>query len=180
MWAFAYLTATVLVVIAIGVGVSASWWTEPAGPPVPSGVLHEYGPPGYRFAATFPGKARCWQGPWSLHYCESAKGVETPFATYVFLVEVSNLVAIPKKYRPSSPLSGASGRQVRFGRAHGVVGPTECQEVGQAPHLQQNCAIDMIVTDGATVWDVVTSETFVKVNTHPMTRFLESFRPIEG
>jgi hypothetical protein len=179
MRAFAYLTVAVLVAIAIGVGVSASSWTEPTGPPVPPGVLHEYGPPGYRFEASFPGKARCWQGVWHIHYCESAKPA-SPFPKYVFMVEVANLAAFPKKYRPSNPLSGATGTEVRFGRAHGFVEPTQCQEVGQAPHVQQNCAIEMIVTDGATVWDVVTSETFVSVDTHPMTQFLESFRPIEG
>jgi hypothetical protein len=38
----------------------------------------------------------------------------------------------------------------------------------------------MIVTDGVTVWDVVTAETFATVNTRPMTEFLDSFRPIES
>ncbi len=179
MRAFVYLTVAVLVVIAIGVGVSASSWTEPTGPPVPSGVLRDYGPPDYRFEASFPGKATCWEEGQILHFCSSVKP-ESPFPEYVFMVEAWNIKGFLKKFLRASPLAGVKGEQVRFGRAHGVIEPTECMEVGQAPHLQQNCAIDMIVTDGATVWDVVTSETFVSVNTRPMTRFLESFRPIEG
>jgi hypothetical protein len=59
------LAVLVVIAIGVGVGVSASGWKEPlSGPPVPSGVLREYGPPGYRFVTSFPGKARCRQDVW--------------------------------------------------------------------------------------------------------------------
>jgi len=174
--AFVYLTATVLAAIAIGVGVSASSWSAPvSGPPVPSAVSHEYGPPGYRFEASFPGKVACVPGIFRTRQCLSGKrGVDT------FLVDVYKFDAEPAKYRPSGPLVNARGKTVRFGRVHGVVAPVRCTEVGQISHVQQQCSAAMIVTDGVTVWDVVTAETFATVNTRPMTEFLDSFRPIES
>jgi hypothetical protein len=84
--AFLYLTATVLVAIAIGVGVSASSWREPT----------QYGPPGYRFLASYPGKVTCTSIP-SPMFGQSLMGEECQsgrFSAEWFDVEVINVTVL--------------------------------------------------------------------------------------
>jgi hypothetical protein len=167
----------VLVVIGIGVGVSAASWSGwGIGPPVPTGVLRDYGPPGLRFKARFPGRVTCERIPPSTVWetpeitCWSGESrVEGFGVTVTKIPSDTSLVLAP-------PPPGSE--TVRFGRAHGDRTRIGCIPMKKDGHSDQWCTADLIVTNGTNYWTVEAMETFEWVNTQPMTQFLSSFRPI--
>jgi hypothetical protein len=161
--------------IMVGAGVACSGCTNgptvAAGPNLTLGRLKVYGAPGYRFKVRFPGVMHCSPRPFDTRLC-----LTHPSALYSFLVEVSKFYAEPSRYRPSSPWANAHGESIAFGAIHGRSTGISCQESGK----DQQCSASMLVSDGRTIWYLVASETFARVNTVPMKEFLASFRPLEG
>ena len=173
----------ILLLLAIGSGLGlwlANSSTGIFGPTITLGSLATYGPPGYRFEARFAARPRCSVGIYHSRQCE-----DTKWERYTFLVIVTKLSAIPARFRPSDLIGGTQGVIVEFGRSHGrpIRGrrtSIQCESVGDPSRPNQKCSATLLVTDGKTVWDVVTSETFGRVDTEPMTEFLDAFRPTEG
>jgi len=177
MRGFLYLAATVLVAIAIAVGVSASFWN---GPP-------EYGPPGYRFLASFPGKVTCkrypppiFRQPLMTEDCQSDHFPD------VFQVEVFKLATLRAIARSGHGLF-ATGRgtvhatTVSYGQhVYGQEWPIFCSPMGKARPVKRQCFLTIYATDRTTGWSVTALETSAKVNPQAMKDFLESFQPIEG
>lgn len=173
----------ILLLVAIGAGIGlwlVAGSTGASGPNIALGSLAAYGPPGYRFEARFATRPRCTVDIYHSRQCE-----DTKWERYTFLVIVTKLSAIPARFRPSDLIGRTQGVIVEFGRSYGepIRGrrtSIQYASVGDPSRPKQQCSATLLVTDGKTVWDVVTSETFVRVDTEPMTEFLDSFRPIEG
>jgi hypothetical protein len=173
-----YLLAAVAAAALI-IGISVGTWDHRGSGTAPSPATHPgslYGPPGYRFRASFPGKVSCLIGPFETHVCSSdVAGV------HVFSVTVSKIDALPPARRVTNPLAETHGKTVTYGQVHGVESPSpSCQQVGEGLNTEQECTADLLATDGKTVWDVVTTE-FSKSNVvQPEIQFLGSFRPLGG
>jgi hypothetical protein len=172
----ALFVVAVLVVIGIGVGVNASGWSGPE-----SGVLQEYGSPGYRFEASFPGSVTCGvlgvPGPLRVHECQSSEQGSEPGV-------VSFAVAVTKVRGLSSTNSASiwtvnlpGAKPIRFGRIHGEKWPAHCSAAKKA-NTEQRCVAYMAITDGITDWLVTAYGSVTSATTRPLTQFLDSFQPI--